>query len=172
MSISYSRISNATVDDIIFYDPAAERRADSLDVNWDDYFRVGSQEILYSLEFGWWPKYVESTMGAWYFKNDAQGRMVTAFDTAKLLKDSQTLIRLDVFKAVEQFYSALVTDVSNINEVDEKNWKHAKARYEAEFTKAVQLSNFYDLRLDGIIDKFEENMKADAEYFTGDRRYF
>lgn len=172
MSVPYTRISNATSDDITFYDPAAERRAASMDVAWDDYFKIGSQEILYSLEFGWYPKYVENTVGAWYFKNDANGRMISAFDTSKLLKDDQTLIRLDVFKAVEQFYSTLVTDVSNVNEVDEKNWKHAKARYEAEWQKAVQLSNFYDLRTDGVIDKFEENMKADADYFNGDRRYF
>lgn len=172
MSVPYTRISVATVDDIIFYDPAAERRAASMNVVWDDYFKIGSQEILYSLEFGWWPKYVENTVGAWYFKNDALGRMVTAFDTSKLVKTDQTLIRLDVFKAVEQFYSTLVTDVSNINEVDSANWKHAKHRFENEWVKAIELSNFYDLRSDGIIDKLEENYKADVDYFNGDRRYF
>ena len=56
MSVPYQRISNATVADIIFYDPAAERRASQMNINWDDYFKVGSQEILYQMEFGWWPK--------------------------------------------------------------------------------------------------------------------
>ena len=172
MSVAFTRISSATSDDITFYDPAAERRAASMNANWDDYFDIGSQEILYSMEFGWWPKYVENTVGAWYFKNDEAGRMISAFDTSKLMKDSQVLIRLDVFKAIEQFYSSLVTDVSNINEVDEKNWKHAKARYDAEWVKAIELSNFYDLRADGMIDKLEENYKADVDYFNGDRRYF
>ena len=172
MSLPYQRISDATVDDILFYDPAAERRAASLDVDWDVYFAVGSQEILYKLEFGWWPKYVENTWGAWYFKNNAAGKVVTAFDPAKLMKDSQVLKRLDVFKAVEEFYSSLVTDVSNINEVDERNWKHAKQRFYDEWEKAIQLSNFYDLRTDGIIDKMEENYQADVDYFNGDTRYF
>lgn len=172
MSISYTRVSNATVDDIIFYDPAAERRADSLDVNWDDYFQVASQELLYAMEFGWWAKYVQATLGAWQYATDSNGRLITAFDTSKLLKDSQVLKRLETFKAVEIFYEALVTDISNINEVDERNYKHAKARFHEEWEKAVQLSNFYDLRKDGIIDKLEENRNADIDYFNGDRRYF
>ena len=34
MSVPYQRISNATVEDIMFYDPAAERRASALNVDW------------------------------------------------------------------------------------------------------------------------------------------
>lgn len=172
MSVPYQRISNATASDIQFYDPAAEKRAESLGVEWDDYFRVASQEILYQLEFGWWPKYVENTWGAWYFKNNDQGKIVSAFDPTKLMKNDQTLIRLDVFKAIEEFYRTLVTDVSNINEVDMINWKHAKERYAQEYEKATQLSNFYDLFQDGTITKLEENYQADVDYFQGDRRYF
>jgi hypothetical protein len=172
MSVPYQRISTATQDDIMFYDPAAERRADSLNVNWDDYFKVGSQEILYQLEFGWWPTYVEKTFGAWYFKQDANNRLVSGFNPSQLVKGDQTLIRLDVFKAVEQFYSSLVTDVSNVNEVDHANWKHAKRRFAEEYEKAIQLSNFYDLKQDGFIDKLEENYQADVNYFNGDQRYF
>ncbi len=172
MSVAYTRVSTASVDDIIFYDPAAERRADSLDVNWDTYFQIASQEILYQLEFGWWAKYVQNTLGAWYHKTDSTGRLVTAFDTGKLMKDSQILKRLETFKALEIFYQALVTDISNINEVDERNYKHAKERFLEEWDKAAQLSNFYDLRKDGVIDKLEENRNADVDYFMGDRRYF
>ena len=34
MSVPYQRISNATVEDIAFYDPAAERRAAALNIDW------------------------------------------------------------------------------------------------------------------------------------------
>lgn len=172
MSVPYQRISDATVQDIILYDPAAERRAASLCVDWDTFFHIGSQEILYQMEFGWWPKYVENTWGAWYFKNNAAGQVISAFNPSLLVKSDQTLIRLDVFKAVEQFYSSLVTDTSNINEVDKTNWEYSKERYYNEWQKAIQLSNFYDLSNDGFIDKMEENYQADVNYFNGDRRYF
>lgn len=172
MGVPFQRISVATVDDIIVYDPAAERRADSLGVQWDTYFNIGSQEILYNLEWGWWPHYVENTIGAWYYKNDSKGRLISAFNPSLLVKTDQTLIRLDVFKAVEQFYQSLVTDVSNVNEVDKTNWEFSKDRYAREWEKALQLSNFYDLDRDGFIQKLEENYLADADYFNGDRRYF
>lgn len=172
MSVPFQRISTATATDIQFYDPAAEKRAESLGVNWDDYFHVGSQEILYQLEFGWWPKYVENTWGAWYFKNNSQGKVISAFNPSQLVKNDQTLIRLDCFKAIEEFYRTLVTDVSNINEVDKVNWDHAKERYAIEYEKATQLSNFYDLYQDGTITKLEENYQADVDFFQGDRRYF
>jgi hypothetical protein len=172
MSVAYQRISSADVDDIITYDPAAERRAATLKVNWDTFFRISSQEILYNLEFGWWPKYVEQTFGAWYFKSDAKGRLISSFDPQLLVKSDQTLIRLDVFRAVQEFYMSLVTDVSNVNEVDKTNYEFAVARYEREWTKAGQLSNFYNLDRDGVISKLEENMYADAAYFNNDRRYW
>jgi hypothetical protein len=172
MSVPYQRISTATSDDIKFYDPAAEKRAASLDVNWGDYFHVSSQEILYQLEFGWWPKYVENTWGAWYFKNNEQGKVISAFNPSQLMKSDQTLIRLDCFKAITIFYEALVTDVSNINEVDKVNYEHSLNRYTVEYEKATQLSNFYDLYEDGVITKLEENYQADVNYFQGDRRYF
>lgn len=171
MSVAFTRISNATVSDIIVYDPAAERRADSLGINWNTYFDIGSQEILYQLQWGWWPKYVEQTFGAYYFKNNPQGLLVTAFDPLLLVKNDQTLIRLDVFKAVEQFYQSLVTDVSNINEVDQKNFDFAKQRYTDEWQKALQLSNFYNLYGNDIISSLEENYQADVNYYNGDRRY-
>lgn len=172
MSVPFQRISTATVDDIIIYDPAAERRAASLGVNWNTYFNIGSQEILYQMEWGWWPKYVENTWGAWYFTTNAQGQVISAFNPSLLVKTDQTLIRLDVFKAVEQFYSSLVTDVSNVNEVDKTNYDFAKQRYVTEWEKAIQLSNWYDLSDDDFISKLEENYQADVNYFNGDRRYF
>jgi hypothetical protein len=173
MSVPFSRVSNATINDIQFYDPAAERRAASLQVNWDDYFHVGSQEILYKLEFGWWPKYVDTVFGAYYFKNNTQGQLISAFDPSKLVKSDQTLVRLDVYHATLVFYETLVTDVSNLNEVDIGNYEFAKTRFDREWEKALQLMNFYDLYGDGTpITKLEENWTADVDYFNGDRRYF
>jgi hypothetical protein len=172
MSVPFQRVSNATIDDVQFYDPAAERRASSLQVDWDNYFAVGSQEILYQLEFGWWPKYCDTVFGAYYYKNNAQGQLVTAFDPSKLVKDDQTLIRLDTFKAVYVFYESLVTDVSNMNDVDLQNFEFSRDRYQREWEKALQLMNFYDLYNDGTITKLEENWVADVDFFNGDRRYF
>lgn len=173
MSVPYQRVSNATSTDIQFYDPAAERRAVQLGVTWDPYFKVGSQEILYKLEFGWWPKYCDTVFGAYYYTNNNQGQLISAFDPSKLVKDDQTLIRLDCFKAIEEFYASLVTDIANINDVDKINYEHARARYQDEWTKALELMNFYDLYGDGTpITKMEENWTADVDYFNNDRRYF
>lgn len=173
MSVPFQRISNATIADIQIYDPAAERRAASLDVNWDTFFNIGSQEILYQLEFGWWPRYCEITLGSYLYKTESNGRVYSAFNPSLLVKSDQTLIRLDTFKAVEQFYSSLVTDVSNVNEVDRTNHEFALKRYTDEWDKAVQLSNFYNLYQEGgPIQKLEENFLADQAYFLGDRRYF
>jgi len=175
MSVPYQRVSNATVADIIFYDPAAERRASQMQVNWDDYFKVGSQEILYKLEFGWWPKYCDTVMGATYYANLPNGQMVSAFNPAQLIKNDQTLIRLDTFMAIKIFYESIVSDTSNVNSVDTANFNHALDRFESEWTKALELMNFYDLNQDapnGPTTKLEENWVADPDYFTGDRRYF
>lgn len=173
MSVPYQRVSAATVNDIVFYDPAADRRAIQLNVNWDEYFKVGSQEILYKLEFGWWPKYCDTVFGASYYTNNSQGQLISAFDPNKLVKSDQTLIRLDTFKAVEVFYESLVTDMSNVNDVDKANYDHAKMRFYNEWVKALELMNFYDLYGDGTpISKLEENWTADVDYFNNDRRYF
>lgn len=173
MSVPYQRISNATVNDITFYDPSAERRATQLNVDWDNYFHVGSQEILYKLEFGWWQKYCDTVFGASYYTNNATGQLISAFDPNKLVLNDQTLIRLDVFKAVEVFYESLVTDISNVNEVDRANYDFSKMRFQNEWEKALQLMNFYDLYGDGTpITKLEENWTADVDYFNNDRRYF
>ena len=173
MSVPYQRVSAATVNDIVFYDPAADRRAIQLNVNWEEYFKVGSQEILYKLEFGWWPKYCDTVFGASYYTNNSQGQLISAFDPNRLVKSDQTLIRLDTFKAVEVFYESLVTDMSNVNDVDKANYDHAKMRFYNEWNKALELMNFYDLYGDGTpITKLEENWTADVDYFNNDRRYF
>ena len=154
MSVPYQRISNATVRDIQFYDPAAERRAAALNVDWEPYFKVGSQEWLYKLEFGWWQKYCDTVLGAYYYANLPNGQLISSFNPSLLIKNDQTLIRLDTFGAIQVFYESLVTDVSN---------------------KALQLMNFYDLYQDapnGPTTKLEENWTADVDYFNGDRRYF
>jgi hypothetical protein len=175
MSVPYQRVSNATVSDIIFYDPAAERRASQMQIDWDNYFKVGSQEILYKLEFGWWPKYCDTVFGASYYANLPNGQMVSAFNPGQLIKNDQTLIRLDTFMAVKIFYESIVSDTSNVNSVDTANFNHAVDRFEAEWTKALELMNFYDLNNDapdGPTTKLEENWTSDPDYFTGDRRYF
>ncbi len=175
MSVPYQRISNATVQDIIFYDPAAERRASQMQVNWDDYFKVGSQEILYKLEFGWWPKYCDTTFGASYYQNLPNGQLISSFNPSLLIKNDQTLIRLDTFMAVKIFYESIVSDTSNVNDVDNVNFNHALRRFESEWEKALQLMNFYDLNQNapnGPTTKLEENWTADVDYFNGDRRYF
>jgi hypothetical protein len=172
MSVPYQRISRATADDIILYDPAAERRAAAMKLEWDTYFEIASQQILYMLEFGWWPQYCEKHTGAALFRTQTSGHLVTAFDPDLLLTDSQTLKQLDVFKAVEVFYSTLVTDPSNVNEVDRENYEFSRRRFDDAWKTAQQLSNFYDLNFDGYISKIEENRTADHQYFIGDRRYF
>lgn len=175
MSVPYQRVSNATVADIIFYDPAAERRAAQMQVNWDDYFKVGSQEILYQLEFGWWQKYCDTVIGAYYYNNLPNGQLISAFNPNLLIKNDQTLIRLDTFKAVEIFYESIVSDAANVNEVDKANYDHATRRYMSEWTKAMNLMNFYDLNQDapnGPTTKLEENWVADVDYWNNDRRYF
>lgn len=175
MSVPYQRVSNATVQDIIFYDPAAERRAAQMQIDWDDYFKVGSQEILYQLEFGWWQKYCDTVVGAFYYNNLPNGQLITAFNPNLLIKSDQTLIRLDTFKAVEVFYESIVSDTSNVNEVDKANYTHAVNRYMKEWNKALNLMNFYDLYQDapnGPTTKLEENWTADVDYWNNDRRYF
>jgi hypothetical protein len=175
MSVPYQRISNATVKDIAFYDPAAERRAEALNVDWTPYFKVASQEWLYKLEFGWWQKYCDTVVGATYYANLPNGQLISSFNPNLLIKNDQTLIRLDTFGAILVFYESLVTDVSNMNEVDLKNYDFAKTRCDREWTKALELMNFYDLNQDapnGPTTKLEENYVADVDYFNGDRRYF
>jgi hypothetical protein len=175
MSVPYQRISNATIADIQFYDPAAERRASALNVNWDPYFKVSSQEWLYKMEFGWWQKYCDTVIGATYYTNNEDGALISAFNPSLLIKNDQTLIRLDTFGAVLVFYESLVTDVSNMNEVDLMNYDFAKKRSENEWTKALELMNWYDLAgnsPEGPTTKLEENWTADVDFFNGDRRYF
>lgn len=175
MSVPYQRISNATIEDIQFYDPAAERRASALNVDWAPYFKVSSQEWLYKMEFGWWQKYCDTVIGATYYTNNANGALVSAFDPSLLIKNDQTLIRLDTFGAILVFYESLVTDVSNMNEVDLMNYDFAKRRCENEWTKALELMNWYDLAgnaPEGPTTKLEENWTADVDFFNGDRRYF
>lgn len=172
MSVNYARVSAATEADIEFYDRAALRRLEQLELDSSELFKKASTEILVMLEFGWWPTYVERTFGSTYYKQDAAGRTVTAFDPARLKKSNQTLIQLEVFKAVEILYSTLVTDNSNVNEKDQANLKYARERFEREWTKAQQVSNFYDIDADGVIDKYEENYAADESFQNGDRRYF
>ena len=175
MSVPYQRISNATVEDIQFYDPAAYRRAVALGTDWAPYFKVGSQEWLYKLEFGWWPKYCDTVLGAYYYANLPNGALISAFNPSQLMKNDQTLIRLDVFGAVYVFYESLVTEVSNLNDVDKMNYEFARDRCDREWIKALELMNFYDLYKNapnGPATKLEENWTVDVDYFNGDRRYF
>lgn len=166
------QVSNAGVNDIIKYDPAAERRAASLGVSWVDYMNEASQLILEDLENGWFPVFVQrQTKGLDLYKYK-NGKMFSNFDPLHLLLNNITLKRLHVFKALELFYSTLVTDVSNINDVDKTNHDYSIARYTDEWLRALQISNFYDIDLDGEIDMAEQNMDSNAAFYNSDRRYY
>ena len=172
MPVAYARVSNAAESDIEFYDRAALRRMDQIGVTSAQMFAKASQEILFMLEFAWWPQYVERTMGATYYQTSASGKTVTSMNPARLVKSSQTLIQLEVYKVVEILFSSLVTDNGNVNEKDLANHKFAQQRFQDEWQKALQLSSFYDTDADGTVTKYEENYQADVNYFSGDRRYF
>lgn len=186
--VGLNKVSTATPQDVQFYDRAAYRRMEQI-AQTDNYiegdqdflitsilFPKASIEILNMLEFGWYPKYVESTLGAFYYRanpNDpGKGMTMTAFDPAKLVKQNQRLVQMEVYKAIEIFYSTLVTDNSNINEKDAANLNFAKKRFEDEWEKAIQESAFYDNRGQGFIGTYQQNWLADTNFFEGDRRYF
>jgi hypothetical protein len=175
MSVPYQRISEATVSDVIYYDPAAERRASQMNVNWDDYFKTASSLILLDMEFSWWPQYCDNVIGANYYSNLPNGQLISAFNPNLLIKNGITLIRLDTFKAIETFYSSLVSDTSNVNSVDAMNFNHSRDRFSAEWESATQLSNWYDLYQDrpsGPTTKLEEGWQVDPDFMSGARRFF
>jgi len=175
MSVPYQRISTATVSDVIYYDPAAERRAAQMQVDWNNYFTTSSSLILLQMEFGWWQQYCDNVIGANYYSNLPNGQLISAFNPSLLIKNSITLVRLDTFKAIEIFYSSLVSDTSNVNSVDTANYQHALQRYEKEWESATQLSNWYDLYQlapNGPTTKLEENWQVDPDYMNGSRRFF
>lgn len=171
------RVSSATIQDVAFYDRAAYRRMDQITTKEQDgllittLFPKASIELLTLLELSWWPNFA-AKHGMAAYKNNAEGRAVTAFDPAKLLKMNQSLIQLEVYKAVEIFYSTIVTDNANVNEKDAANHSYAMKRFNDEWIKAKQESAFYDVDSDGEVTADEESVDGDASYFDGDRRYF
>jgi hypothetical protein len=173
-----NKISSATPEDLAFYDRAAYRRMEQVHNGDQDhmiqttYFPKASLELLIMFEMGWWPQYVEKTLGAFYYKQNATGTTVTAFDPTCLVKTNQSLIQLEIYKAVEIFYSTLVTDNSNINEKDMANHAFARKRFEEEWLKCVEESYFYDRLKTGVIGVYNQNFTADPNFFEGDRRYF
>ena len=181
-TVGLNKISSATPADLQFYDKSAYRRMEQVHNGDQDYeiqtlyFPKASIEMLNLFEFGWWPLYVERTLGAFYYQlksgSPGDGLTMTAFDPAKLAKVNQTLIQLEVYKAVEIFYSTLVTDNSNINQKDAANLNFARKRFEEEWEKAIQESYFYDLKGIGFIGTYQQNWMADVNAFEGDRRYF
>lgn len=177
-TVGDNKISGATPADILFYDKSAYRRMEQVSTGDQDYlitstlFPKASIEILIMLEFGWWPQYVEKTLGAFYYKGNAQGVTVTAFDPTSLVKVNQSLVQLEVYKAVEIFYSTLVTDNSNINEKDKANLNFARKRFEEEWEKCIEESYFYDRLKTGTIGVYNQNFTSDVNFFEGDRRYF
>jgi hypothetical protein len=154
-----------------------------------------SIELINLLEFGWWSAYVERTLGAFYYQaakdgqptispgsfpaqgkitvpTPADGITMTAFNPGKLAKQNQTLIQLEIYKAIEIFYSTLVTDNSNINEKDAANFQFARKRFEEEWEKAIQESYFYDQKALGFVGTYQQQWLQDINFFEGDRRYF
>tara|TARA_R110000803_G_scaffold120312_1_gene188427 strand:+ start:331 stop:714 length:384 start_codon:yes stop_codon:yes gene_type:complete len=127
------------------------------------------------MEFGWWPMYCDTVVGANYYSNLPNGQLISAFNPNLLIKNNITLMRLDTFKAIEIFYSSLVSDTSNVNSVDTANYSHALERYTKEWESAIQLMNWYDLFQDapeGPTTKLEENWTADSAFFNENRRFF
>lgn len=166
------RVSNSDLGCIKRYDQAAERRAESLELSWDTYLDEASLILLEDLEHGWFPRYVQrQTAGVSQFKQDGM-LLLSNFNKALLVKDNISLVRLHCFKAIELFYSTLVTDVSNVNEVDTKNHEFSMTRFQTEWDRALQLNHFYDVNLDGIIDVNEKNAYGDSSFINFDRRYF
>lgn len=178
-TVGINKISSATPSDLAFYDAACYRRIEQVNSGDQDYvitstlFPKASIELLNMFEFGWWPIYCERTIGAFYYKaNLANGVTMTAFDPAKLVKPNQTLTQLEIYKAIEIFYSTLVTDNSNINDKDHANLQYARRRFEEEWEKAKQESYFYDLKGIEFIGTYQQSWLADTNFFEGDRRYF
>ena len=146
-----------------------------MEVDWNDYFTTSSALILLAMEFSWWNQYCDNVIGANYYSNLPNGQLISAFNPNLLIKNSITLIRLDTFKAIEIFYSSLVSDTSNVNSVDTANYQHALGRYTAEWESATQLSNWYDLYQDrpsGPTTKLEEGWQVDPDFMSGARRFF
>lgn len=180
--VGTNKISSARPEDLAFYDRSAYRRMEQLSNGDQDYlitstlFPKASIELLNMFEFGWWAAYVERTLGAFYYKTNTNspgaGQTMTAFDPAKLVKDNQTLIQLECYKAIEIFYSTVVTDNSNLNEKDKANYNFARKRFQEEWEKAIQESYFYDLKGSGFIGTYQQQWLQDINFFEGDRRYF
>lgn len=169
------RISNATPEDVAFYDRAAYRRIEQLTKGDQDTLLTdtllpkASIELLIALEVSWWPMYAANHGLPKTKKVD--GKTVSAFDPAKLIKQGQPLIELEVFKASEMFYATIVTDNANLNEKDAENHKFAAKRFSEAWTKVTSESAFYDDDGDDVIDSTEED-EVDEDMYSGDRRYF
>jgi len=163
----------ATQKTIVFYDPAAERRAAALNVTWDDYLNESENIILEDLQHGWFPMYAERQSAGLTTLKIVNNQMFSNFDPTRLVVSNPTLIRLHAFKAIEIFYSTVVTDASNVNEVDQTNYEFAQKRYQDEWSRARHLNNFYDINLDGLIDLTETTeLTEDTSFYERDRRYF
>lgn len=187
-TVGLNKISSAKPSDLQFYDRSAYRRmeqvakADPTFEGDQDYmitsllFPKASIELLSMFEFGWWNLYVERTLGAYYYKGNPNdpglGQTMTAFEPSRLAKDNQRLIQLECFKAVEIFYSTLVTDNSNKNDKDAANLNYSRKRFEEEWEKAIQESAFYDQKNQGFIGTYQQDWLVDGNFFEGDRRYF
>lgn len=170
------RVSNASTIDFEFYDRAAYRRLNQLNAGDADgeilttLFPRATIELLTLLEFSWWPQYCE--MVGIPENKTVDGQRVTAFDPNLLIKQNQSLIKLEIYKAVEILYSTLVTDNSNINTRDQANLEYAKTRFADEWNNLKTQSFFYDLNVDDVVSKDEENTEVDPAFYDSDRRYF
>lgn len=169
-----NKLSNATVDDIIFYDSSAEQRAMTLFssgrnvIGWDQYLQVAGDVVMEMLQYGW---FAMAPGNIKPLRSTPNGRTVSNFDSGKLRHDSRILIQLHVYKCLELFYGSLITDQANVNEADVTNHAYNLKRFDETYKLAMQLSNFYDFNCDGVIDLTEEK-EPDPAYFSGDRRYF
>lgn len=153
-----AQISTADFDTVNFYDPAAIRRAESLDVDIVEYLSVAGDMVRDALETVWYP-------------NSILYRGRGTFNPLLIKRENETIRRLEVLKAVELFYETIVTDPAAINEVDKSNHAYSQLRYEREWNRAVHLGNFYDFDGDGTIED-HERPQNERDSFGQNQRWY
>ena len=171
------RLTTASIAEVQYYNGAAYRRMEQVYRGNQDaeivtmMFPKATIQLLLDLEEAWWPQFITKAAKTilWQTKN---GNLVTGFKPECIVKTNQTLIELETFKLVENFYAAQVSDNANINLKDKYNYDTARDRYLDKWSECMEAMHFYDVNQDGVISKIEENSDIDPNYYSSDRRYF
>jgi hypothetical protein len=163
-----TNISKADHKIVLKYDPSAEKRAATLQVDWNTYLDEASDLLWEELEFGWYPRYAERMSIATY--KTVNGYKTSTFNRMAVDNDNQTITRLHVFKALEMFYANLVTDTSNVNQVYAENYRYSKERFDQEWQRLLYLNNIYDNNLTGRVDPVDIAISEDTSFVNRNRR--